>query len=151
MKRESIFLVCELGRPTEEVFDYFAAHENQAEIFSIRVERLKNGADDRNGVGSMRRIHSPPLPPFEETITVFERHRLIEYRMGPSWRNPIRDHVGRIVFAPSDKSGVPCTRLEYTIRFLPRLPLTGGMIRTMTERNLKKGLNRLELKFALAR
>lgn len=131
--------------PPSLLFSYIAAHENQSEIFLVKVERLKDGAVNRDGVGSERKIRSPPLPAFEETVTRFEPYNLIEYRMKPSWLSPIRDHLGRIVFTPSGGG----THLLYTISFVSKIPLAGGTLRKMTEHNLRDGLDRLMNKTSL--
>ena len=50
--------------PPEQVFDYFAEHENLEALFGAKVTRLKNGDDGtRNGVGSIRAAEGRPGRP----------------------------------------------------------------------------------------
>jgi hypothetical protein len=125
----------------EELFQHLAEHENQAKIFNVKVERLADGKTERNGLGSRRRLRSPGLAPFEETITGYELNKRIEYRMTDSWKNPIKGHLGVIVFSPSTKGNG--TLLDYTITFDTKIPFMSGFIKSMTESNLRKGLEGL--------
>ncbi len=139
MSQQRVAVSLDFLQPIDALFPYLAEHENQRAVFSVPVERLRDGDAQRNGVGSVRRLSSAPLPPWEETITVFEENRRIEYRITKG--SPLRDHHGVMLFSPSS-SGAG-THLDYTITFYPRYPLTGWFLRTMTERNLRKGLEGL--------
>ncbi|HUS25056.1 MAG TPA: SRPBCC family protein [Candidatus Binatia bacterium] len=107
--------------PRERVFEYFADHERFGRIWGGRFTRIRNGAAEPNGLGSVREIRTRGMR-FEETIVAFERPSLIEYAI--SRGSPIRNHRGSIRF-----EAVPGgTKVEYTIRFDPKLALTGGLI-----------------------
>lgn len=136
MARVHVNVSVHFSEPVENVFSYFAEHENQEKIFGVKVERLAHGKHERNGVGSRRRLHALYLPAFEETITAFERNTRIEYKMSDSWKNPIHSHLGVLIFAPRGSG----TFLDYSISFQTRIPFTKGIIQSMTEANLRKGL-----------
>lgn len=109
--------------PREKVFAWFADHEKFGRIWPGRTRRVQDSADggNPNGLGSVREMHSGGSV-FQETITKFEPNSVIEYRVTQG--SPIKNHLGRLVF--SDTEGG--TRLDYTIEFDPRIPLTGGLI-----------------------
>ena len=140
MSPQRIVIQMEFPYPVAQVFAFLAAHENQPRILGARVERLTNGEGHKDGVGSSRRMTMPPLPSWDETVTAFDANRLIEYRITRG--GPIRAHRGVLVFSPAGEGGMG-TRLEYTVTFEPRVPLTGGILRRLTEKNLRKGLESL--------
>ena len=112
------------------VFDALSDHEVFGEFWGLSIRRLRPGphADSPNGLGSVRRIPSP-LGHFEETITRFEAPALIEYQVS-SW-GPVKDHLGRLEFQVVPGG----TRLDYRIRFSPRIPFTGGLISAILRRD----------------
>ena len=66
--------------PPDQVYAYFAEHENLESIFGAKITRLNDGTDGtRNGVGSVRRLKVGPLPAFEETVTEAVPNELIRY------------------------------------------------------------------------
>jgi hypothetical protein len=142
MSEQRISVTMEFPQPVETIFAFLAKHENQAVILDMQVERLRDGEGHPDGVGSMRRLRSSPLPAFEETVTVFELNKRIEYRITQG--SPLRNHHGTLLFTPSGTG----TRLDYTITFEPKIPLTGGLIRKTVEASLRKGLELLAKKGA---
>ena len=140
MSPQRIVIQMEFPYPVAQVFAFLAAHENQPRILGARVERLTDGEGHKDGVGSSRRMTMPPLPSWDETVTAFEANRRIEYRITRG--GPIRGHRGVLVYSPAGEGGKG-TRLEYTVTFEPRVPLTGGILRRLTEKNLRKGLDSL--------
>ena len=103
--------------PVDTVFAHMSEHENLAEVFGAKVERLEDGRPERNGVGSRRRMRIGPTAPFEETITRFEPSELIEYRITKG--TPLRDHVGVMRFTSLPGGG---SHLDYRIRIASRVP-----------------------------
>lgn len=131
MKR--IEIVQDFALPVERVFAYLAEHENLGPLFGARVERLRDGHETRNGVGSVRRLKVTPLPSFEETVTGFEVGEYVEYRITKG--SPLKDHVATMRFA---RRGSGCT-LTYIIAFrAPRL--VEGVVAAGLERNIRAGL-----------
>ena len=87
----------DFDRPPEEVFAFFAEHENLGPMFGAEITRLSDGDDgSRNGVGSCRRVKAGPAPAFEETMTAFVPGELIEYRItkGTPLQKPPRASSG---------------------------------------------------------
>ena len=123
--------------PRERVFAWFADHEQFGRIWPGRTRRIRESPDPRepNGLGSVREIRSGGLT-FEETITAFEAPARIEYRITRG--SPIRNHRGELRFA--EVSGG--TKLDYTIEFDPKLPLTGGLIASILCASWHRGVSR---------
>ena len=121
--------------PPEEVFAFFAEHENLGPTFGAEVTRLSDGDDgSRNGVGSRRRIKPGPAPAFEETITAFVPDELIEYRITKG--TPLRDHLGQIRFSPVDGG----THLEWDISFGAVVPGLDRILAEVLKRRISQGI-----------
>lgn len=125
------------ARPREQVFAWFADHEKFGRIWPGRTRRVQASADPAhpNGLGSVREIRSAGLI-FEETVTAFEPPSLIEYRVTRG--GPIRNHLGRLRFSEVEGG----TRLDYTIEFDPKIPLTGGLIASVLCTSWHRGVQR---------
>lgn len=108
--------------PREKVFAYFADHEKLSRVWGGGFKRVKDSADrkDPNGLGSVREIRSKGIR-FEETIVTYDKPAVIEYTVSKG--GPIKNHLGRMEFHAVDGG----TQLIYTIRFEPKIPLTGGL------------------------
>ena len=105
-----------------QVFAYMAEHENLATVLGARVTRVRDGSDGvRNGVGSTRRVKVALLPAFEESVTEFQPHQLIRYRMSHNSLigSVVTDHEGVMRFSVTAIGG---TRLQYVIIFHARIP-----------------------------
>ncbi len=121
--------------PPEEVFAFFAEHENLGPTFGAKVTRLSDGDDgSRNGVGSRRSIKAGPAPAFEETIAAFVPEELIEYRITKG--SPLRDHVGEIRFTPVADG----TRLEWNISFTAAVPGLDRVLAEILKRRISQGI-----------
>jgi len=109
--------------PRDKVFAWFADHEKFGRIWPGSTRRVQDSADGANvnGLGSVREIRSAGQV-FEETITAFEPPERIEYKVTKG--SPIKNHRGEIRFTAVEGG----TRLDYTIEFDPKIPLTGGLI-----------------------
>ena len=92
-------------------------HVSFGEIIGTNIQRVVASQDEnKNGVGSVRRIRSFPVPAFEETIVTYEPGRLMEYVVSKG--SPVKNHRGRMEF--SENQGL--TELCYTVEFEPKLP-----------------------------
>ena len=120
--------------PVERVYGYLAEHENLGPIFGAKIERVRDGADSRNGVGSVRRLKVGPLPWFEETNTQVVPNELIEYRITQG--GILKDHRGEMRFS-SHGTG---SRVDYVIEFDAKVPLTGPLLKKAIEGNVRSGL-----------
>lgn len=109
--------------PRAAVFAYFADHVKFGRIWGGRFTRVQDGQDPRepNGLGSVREIRTAGLV-FEETITTFQKPSLIEYKVSKG--GPIKNHLGHIEFSEVEGG----TKVNYTITFDPKIPLTGGLM-----------------------
>lgn len=136
MRAHHVIVDHDFSKPPERVFEYMAEHENLAELFGANVTRLQDGRDgERNGVGSVRQLKIGPAPPFEETVTEFERPSRIVYRITKG--SPLRGHVGVMTFEPDGRGG---THLHYDIRLASPIPGLAALVRTSLTRSVNKGL-----------
>ncbi len=126
--------------PVEALFACLSDHENLSALFApLKVTRIKDGQEAINGTGSVRRLRPPLGAAFEETVTLYQPDRRIEYRVTKG--SPLRNHLGVMCF-DSDGNG---SRLRYTITFEGKLPLVGALIRPVLERAIRRGLDGLRL------
>ncbi|HEY1077851.1 MAG TPA: SRPBCC family protein [Fontimonas sp.] len=107
--------------PVDAVFAFFADHEKFVTLLGARCRRVKDGEDDPNGLGSVRRFASGPLA-FEETIVTFKRNQQIEYAITRG--SPVKNHRGTINFKSVDGATV----IDYSIRLEGKLPLIGPIV-----------------------
>ena len=123
--------------PRDRVFAWFADHEKFGRLWPGRTRRVQDSADGANvnGLGSVREVRSSGMA-FEETITAFEPPEMIEYRITKG--GPIKNHRGCLKF--SEVTGG--TRLDYTIEFDPKIPLTGGIIASVLCSSWHRGVQR---------
>jgi len=122
--------------PRDQVFAYFAEHENLGPMFGAKIKRLNDGTDgQRNGVGSVRQLRVGPTPPFEETITEVEPDKRIVYKITKG--SPLRNHRGEMLFTDNGQGG---THLRYEIAFTGAVPGLGAIVAAGLKRNIAKGL-----------
>ena len=108
--------------PREQVFNWFATHETLGRLWGARFTRIAVGKDPQqpNGLGSVRELKAGAFK-FEETITAFQPHRLIEYTVTKG--GPLKNHFARIAFADAPGG----TQVQYTIQYDAKMPGTGGL------------------------
>lgn len=135
---QRIEVVQDSALPVERVFAHLAEHENLGPLFGADVERLRDGDDSRNGVGSVRRVSAGPIRLAEETVTAFEPDRLIGYRITAG--SPLRDHRGTVRVTPT-ASG---SRVEWVVEFGAAVPLLDKVVALGLTRSLRKGLRGLD-------
>lgn len=124
--------------PVGRVYAYLSEHENLGPLFGAKVERVRDGDDSRNGVGSVRRLKVGPLPPFEETVTQAVPDELVEYRITKG--GVLKDHRGEMRFAPKGTGST----LTYVIEFDGKVPGTGPLIARSLERSVRAGLRTVD-------
>ena len=95
--------------------------------------------ENKNGLGSIRRVSAFQAPVFEETVVEFEPNQIMEYVVSKG--SPIKNHNGRMEFF--DEKGK--TRRNYTIDFEPKLPFLFfcSIIKNAIENPIRDGLKRL--------
>lgn len=125
--------------PVERVFAYLAEHENLGALFGTRVERVRDGESERNGVGSCRRLSFGGLLPFEETVTAFEPNERIVYRITKG--TPMREHEGVMAFTRTSNGG---THLDYRIHFGAPVPGLAALVARVVRGRVASGLRKLD-------
>jgi len=135
----TVHVTRDFAAPVDRVFAYLAEHENLSVIFPARVERLKDGADSRNGVGSVRKLSFNGLLPFEETVLVYEPEERIEYAITKG--TPLRGHRGVMEFSELPGGG---SRLDYTITFSSPIPGLAAIVAAALRRSIERGLEKVE-------
>lgn len=141
MAKQLIDITHEFNVPVEQLFNFLAEHENLTKIFALTsIKRIKNGEDQRNGVGSARAMRILGGPVFVETVTACVPNERIEYTITKG--SPLKNHYGIMRFSSSAKGG---SKLHYTIEFEGRLPLIGPIVKVALENGIKKGFKGLRL------
>jgi uncharacterized protein YndB with AHSA1/START domain len=112
----SFTLVRTAAAPAETVFDVLTDHRGYPSFTPLRrVELEREGQDDPNGVGAIRKLHAIG-PPLREEVLEFERPRLMSYRLLSG--APVRDHVGTVVLTPYGEG----TQVSYSLDTTPAIP-----------------------------
>ena len=125
----------------DKLFDFLSDHENLELIFApAKIQRIKEGKDSPNGVGSTRNMKILIAPAFHETVTRVGPNELIEYTITKG--SPLKNHKGVMRFSDTGTGG---SRLDYTIEFEGKLPLIGPIIKAGLDQGIRRGLNRLKL------
>jgi uncharacterized protein YndB with AHSA1/START domain len=126
--------------PADQVFAFFAEHENLDPMFGMQVTRLSDGDDgSRNGAGSCRRLQVGPAPAFEETVTAFEPNQLIDYRVTKG--SPLKNHLGELRFTEIPGG----THLQWRISFDTTLPGLDRLLAAVIRRRMSQGLSRADI------
>jgi hypothetical protein len=121
----------------EQLFAALADHNKLGKVFGIPVRRVRDGQDDVNGVGSVRRLGVGPLG-VEETVTALETNRSIDYRISKGG-GPVRNHSGRLDFSGASEG----SRVTWTIQFDAALPLLGPAVKFVLGQAVRLGLKRI--------
>jgi uncharacterized protein YndB with AHSA1/START domain len=130
----------DFAQPVERVFAYLSEHENLGVIFSpLRVARVRDGATERNGVGSTRRLSLFGLLPFDETVTAVVPNERIVYTITTG--GPMRDHEGVMAFAARPEGG---SSLDYRIQFSSPVPGLAAIVKRAVTRSITVGLRKVD-------
>jgi uncharacterized protein YndB with AHSA1/START domain len=144
MGQENIHITQLFNAPVETIFNTLTDHEAFGQVIHTRIKRVVDSpGENKNGVGSVRRISAFPAPAFEETVITFEPNRLMEYVISKG--SPIKNHKGHMEF--SEEHGQ--TRLEYSIVFEPKLPFLplGAILKKAIEKPIRGGLQGLAKRY----
>lgn len=139
MRAHHVQIDHEFAKPPERIFAYLSEHENLADVFGAKVTRLRDGEDQRNGIGSVRKLQIGPLPPFEETVTEFVAPERIVYKITKG--SPLRGHLGVMTFAATPSGG---TRFVYDIRIASPIPGLAPLVRAALTRSITQALPGVE-------
>lgn len=127
-----------VNRPIEHVWSVLADHEGMATWGpGLKVRLDQPGTEDRNGVGAVRRIEAPgPAPAIVERIVTFEPSRRLGYEAISGV--PFKGYAGEVVLTPTHDG----TKVTYTLRYEPRVPLVEKLPVAVVTRVLLGGLVR---------
>jgi len=145
MSRQHIEIQQTFNAPVKTIFNLLTDHESFGKVIATKIIRVVDSqGENKNGVGSTRRISSFPVPAFEETIVTYEPNQLMEYVVSKG--SPIKNHKGRMEF--SEQEGK--TTLVYTIDFEPKLLFTflGSVLNKAIEKPIRQSLERLAKRYA---
>ncbi len=127
------------NHPIERVWARYTDHVGWSEWAGMGAVRLeREGAPERDGVGSVRAFAASPG--LREEVTVFEPPRHMEYRVIRG-AFPLADHHGDVRFE-ADGSG---TRVIWRVSFRSRIPGLGWPVEralTVLFRRMLAGLAR---------
>jgi uncharacterized protein YndB with AHSA1/START domain len=130
--------------PVDTIFSILTDHEAFGRIINAKMKRVVDAGDEnKNGLGSVRRITILPGFSFEESVVTFEPNRLMEYRITKG--SPIKNHRGRMEF--TQNQGKTC--LTYTVDYEPRQPffLLGSLIKSAIAKPMIKGLRKFAAQY----
>lgn len=124
--------------PIEHVWSVLADHEGMASWApGLKVGLDERGTEDKNGVGAVRRIEAPgPAPAIVERIVAFEPSRRLGYEAISGV--PFKNYGGEVVLSPTHEG----TKVSYTLRYDPRVPLLEKLPVAVVTRVLLSGLVR---------
>ncbi|MGW4772626.1 SRPBCC family protein [Nocardia sp. NPDC004278] len=123
-----------LAAPPAQVWAVLADHEGMAAWSGFTDVRLTAaGSGQRGGYGAQR-LMKGPLGTMREEVTAWQPPRTYRYRVVEG--SPVVCHQGQITLTPRGSG----TQLRWTIRFRPRLILTGALLRRVLETKLGAAL-----------
>ena len=114
-----------IAAPIERTWAIIADHERMASWIGFdRVTITRLGAPDRNGYGAVRTMNGLPGAVQEEVLAWNPPYG---YRYRVTQGSPFVCHQGEVRLQPVGEA----TELVWAIRFRPRLPGTGALLRTI--------------------
>lgn len=123
----------------EHLFAFLEKHENLELLFvPMKVNTIKKGNPSTYGLGSVRSLQLAIIPPFEETITVYKKDELIEYKITKG--SPLKNHHGIMKFSGKGNEST----LLYTIEFESSIPLLAPLVKMVLANGIEKGLKKLK-------
>ena len=135
----TVHVARDFAAPVERLFDHISEHENLEVMLGARIERVRDGAESPNGVGSVRRLTAGGLMRFEETVLVSVPNERIEYAITKG--TPLRGHLGVMVFSATPGGG---SHLDYTITFGSRIPGVAALVAASLRRSIPRGLAQID-------
>lgn len=141
MPKHEVVLQETVKAPRDKVFAFFADHEKFVSLFGGACTRIKEGRDEPNGLGSVRRL-LPGLLSFDETIVKFDKPSVIHYQITRG--GPLKNHLGMIEFTDLGSQ----TRVDYVIRFDGKLPGIGTLVEFLLRKGWKANAPRRLAKLA---
>ena len=127
-----------IPHPVEKVFDRYADHagwSDWAGFGKVYVER--EGAPDRNGVGSVRAFAL--VPRLREEVVGYDRPRRVAYTLIRGG-GPLTNHMGEVLFSPEGSA----TRVTWKVSFRSLIPGLGAPLAWALTRLFRKMLAALD-------
>lgn len=127
-----------LAAQIDEVFELLSDHAGYTRFSGFsKAELLREGTDEPNGLGAMRRLSARGLT-FDEEITAFERPTRMDYLIHKA-TVPMRHNGGSIRLEPAGEG----TRVRWTSEFTMPIPLAGGVLAGAFAFGLERGFVQL--------
>lgn len=108
--------------PIDVVWSVLSDHRGYVAWAGVDEARLeREGDEDPNGVGALRHLRKGPIS-IREQIVASESPTSFSYTVvsGP----PVRDYLGTVVLTADGGA----TRVRWTVRFEPKIPLSGPVL-----------------------
>ncbi len=135
---QEIDLEAQVPAPREAVWKVYTDHVGWQSWAGVQEVVLRQQGDPPpDGLGAIRVIRSRGIA-IEEEVTAFTPPERMVYRMVAGL--PVRDYTGEVRFDEEDGA----TRVRWKVRFRPRVPGTGPLLRRILRRTLGDVLDRLE-------
>lgn len=132
-----------IAAPIQVVWDRYTDHVSWTDWAGLgRVRLEREGVPAPNGVGCVREISSFGVKVYEEVLS-FDPPRRMTYRIVRGGL-PIRDHLGEIVFEPSNGG----TLATWRCQFVSRVPGLGGIFQAFITRLFRNALRSLARRLA---
>lgn len=136
MQRFSITIKQTFKAPVADVFAVLSDHNQLSRVFGIPVTRIKDGEEEANGVGSVRRLGPAPIGT-QETVTKLEKNKRLEYTIS-KFGGPVMDHYGVQTFSEKGNGSLVTWKIDFS-----SLPLLGNGIAKVLETAISRGLAKL--------
>jgi uncharacterized protein YndB with AHSA1/START domain len=112
----------QVAAPPETIFEVLTDHRGYAKLTLLRRSELeREGEPAPNGLGAIRKL-SAAGPPLREEVIAYEPPSRFSYALLSGL--PVRDHVGAVSLEPRDGG----TKVVYTVRTIPTVPLAGFLV-----------------------
>lgn len=122
-----------IDMPPEKAWEVFSAFTSLS-IPSVSVDTEQEGDPAANGVGAIRRIDGK----IRERLESMDPPNAYTYTVLSGV--PIKDHLGRVEIKPQDGKAL----VNWSVRFNPKLPGTGWLIKNVYQKTLNKMIDELE-------
>ncbi len=123
----------QLDMPAEKAWEVFSPFTTLS-VPSVSVEVEKEGDPAANGVGAIRRLNGRVL----ERLESMDPPNSFSYTLLSG--APVKDYLGTVEFKPQDSN----TRLTWHVRFNPKLPGIGWLLKIVIRKVIAKMIAELE-------
>ena len=135
----TVHVARDFAAPVDRLFAHLSEHENLEAMLGAKIERVRDGAESPNGVGSVRRLTAGGVMRFEETVLVSVPNERIEYTITKG--TPLRGHHGTMLFSSTPSGG---SHLDYTITFGSAIPGVAALVAASLRRSIPRGLAQID-------